>query len=202
MNKLAILFAILALAACASDDKAEKKESKRDEKPPVAKLKVEDLICPQVAVLQEAQEMFDYGGEKPDPAQLVAKARMRKIDGDCAYRKSDDDKKGDTNKDGIDIAFTLHLEAARGPRLGGSQASFPYFIAVVDPAEKILSRQVITAQFKFSGSDKVSGDDEKMHVFIPLPGSAQQVGPDYRVLVGFRLTPEQTRDQNHSGLER
>jgi len=186
MKKVGIFLVLLTLVACASDnDKSDKQKAEKETKPAEAVLNTEDLICPQVAILQEAQEMFDYGGEKPDPAQLVAKARMRDIVGDCAYRKGNSDKK----KDGIDISFVIHSVAARGPRLGGAQATFPYFIAVVDPSEDILNRQVITAQYKFSSSDKVAFDDEKMHIFIPLPTSEQQSGPDYRVLVGYEVLP-------------
>jgi hypothetical protein len=102
---------------------------------------------------------------------------MKSITGDCSY-----------HKDGIDIAFTLHMASRKGPRLGGDQVSFPYFIVIVDPAENILSRQVMTAHFKFSGLDKVSVDEEPLHVFIPLSQTAMLAGPDYRVFVGFKKT--------------
>jgi hypothetical protein len=187
MKKFGVLFVLLALVACASDD--GKSEKPKDEPPAKAGLKTDNLICPQVAILQEAQEAFDYGGEKPDPSQLVAKARMKSIDGDCAYRT--DKEKGM----GIDITFTLHEVAARGPRLGGSQISFPYFIAVVDPSENILNRQTVTAQFKFSGDSKVVEIDEPLHVFIPLSESALPAGPDYRVLIGFKMPKDQMKDK-------
>ena len=164
MKKRIVLFAMLVLAACGEDKDASEKPHDKADKPAVVKYKTEDLICPQVAILEQAQEVVDYGGEKPEPQQLVAKASMKKIEGDCAYRK--DDK--DLSKTGIDIAFTLHLVAARGPRLGGAQTSFPYFVAIIDPADKIVSRQSLTASFTFSGSDKVAESEEDMHVFIPV----------------------------------
>ena len=177
MKKFGILFLIMALAACAGADKSA--ASKDTDAVPVKaethRLKIADLICPQTAILGHAQKVSDYGGEAPDPAQLVAEARMTAVKGDCAYRK-----------DGIDIAFTLHLQAARGKRLGGGQVGLPIFIAVVDPAEKILNKQILTAQFKFSGADKITDIDEPLHVFIPLSEVALQSGPDYRVLVGFQ----------------
>lgn len=177
MKKFALLALVLTLAACAGDDKPdEAKKAENEAKTAAPKIKTDDLICPQVAILQEAEEISDYGGEEPDPSQLVAKARMVSIAGDCSYRK-----------DGIDISFSLHLTARRGPRLGGEQVSFPYFVAIVDPAENIPSRQVVTAQFKFSGLDKTAEDDEALHVFIPLPQKDQLSGPNYRVLTGFQL---------------
>jgi hypothetical protein len=177
MKKFSALVLLLALAACAGSDKPEEsKKEVAETKPAAQKIKTDNLICPQVAILQEAEEVSDYGGEEPDPAQLVAKARMKSIDGDCGYRK-----------DGIDITFTLHMAAARGPRLGGAQVSLPYFIVVVDPAENILNRQIVTASFQFTGSAAIIDSLEPLHVFIPLPETALQAGPYYRVLVGFQL---------------
>lgn len=178
MKKFGLLFGVLALVSCAGGDKPE---PSKEAPPAKAELNTDNIICPQVAVLKEAEEAFDYGGEKPAEAQLVAKAHLNKINGDCAYRKDDEKNK----KTGIDIAFTVQAAASRGPRLGGNQVSFPYFIAVVDPAENILSRQVVTAQFKFSGTDKVKEISEPLHVFIPMPESGLPAGPDYRVLIGF-----------------
>jgi len=179
-KKLGLLCILLALTACGSDntsgdksvdkDKTDKSTSSKDKIDPT-----KNLICPQVAILQAGEEIYDYGGEKPDPSQLVAKARMRSIEGDCGYVK-----------DGIDIAFTLHMRAQRGSRLGAGHVSFPYFIAIVDPAENVVSRQTVTAQFDFSGMDKVAEDNEPLHVFIPISEQAIPAGPAYRVLVGFQ----------------
>ena len=182
MKKFGALLLLLALVACGGDkgDDAKKPDAEKKEAPP--KINTADLICPQVAIVQELQERHDYGGEEAAPDQLVAKARMKSIEGDCSY-----------HPDGIDILFTLHLAAARGPRLGGNHTSFPYFVAIVDPSENIVSRQTVTAQFKFHDKDKVSEDDEAMHVFIPLPQAAQLGGPNYRVLTGFEFPKTQTK---------
>ncbi|MFA5041659.1 MAG: hypothetical protein WC464_08515 [Bdellovibrionales bacterium] len=173
MKKTGYLFVLLAVAACGGSDKPKVAETV-----PEPEIRTENLICPQVAIIKQAEEEFDYGGEKPDAAQLVAKARLKKIEGDCAYRNREE-------KSGIDIAFKLNAAAARGPRLGGDQVSFPYFIAVVDPSDAVLSRQIVTAQFKFEGDKKVAEITEPLHVFIPMKPKELLVGPSYRVLIGF-----------------
>lgn len=176
MKKYGILFAFfLTLAACASD--SDKKNTPTE--PAKPEIKTDNLICPQVAILQEAQEVMDYGGEKANPAQLVAKARLKSVEGDCAYRTKD-------NKSGIDIKFTLHEVAERGSRLGGDQVTFPYFIAIADPDDNVIDRQVMTAQITFKGDDKVTEQDEHLHVFIPLKPDVLLAGPSYRVLIGFK----------------
>ena len=100
--------------------------------------------------------------------------------GDCAYIKG-----------GIDVSFSLNFVAARGPRLGGLHASFPYFIALLDPSDKVLEKNRMTKEFGFSSSSKITQDSEDLHVFIPLPKEQMSLGPSYRVLVGFQLTKEQ-----------
>jgi hypothetical protein len=177
MKKWTALICLMAVAACAGDDKP--KDAAKDEAPKPAKIKTDNLICPQTAILKPAQQIVDYGGEKPDPAQVVAQARMQSIQGDCAYRD-----------DGIDIAFKLNINAVRGKRLG-SQVSFPYFIAIIDPAEKIVSRQTTSVSFTFKKDEKVAETIEPLHVFIPLAKSDQLAGPDYRVLTGFNLPKDQ-----------
>jgi len=176
MRKRIALCFLLALTACAGGDKAEPAE---DLPLPKSEVKTEHLICPQVAILRQSDEVFDYAGEAPDETNLVAKVHLKSVEGDCGYRKDEDDPIG------IDIAFTLKAAAARGPRLGGSQFNIPYFIAVVDPSDNVLSRQVVTAQFEFSGEAKVTERDERLHVFIPTSVADLVGGPDYRVLIGF-----------------
>lgn len=178
-SRLLALTLFAVLAACADKPPEDRAEPVEDAPPP-AKTAAVTPICPQVAILRAGQEAFDYAGEAPEPAQLVASAMMQSIEGDCGYRE-----------DGIDIKFTLHMGAKRGPRLGGDRAGFPFFIALVDPKETILSRETMTAEFKFSGSDGVTQAEQNLRVFIPLAKADQLAGPSYRVLVAFPQRAEQ-----------
>jgi hypothetical protein len=175
------LMLVLALAACASDDADKNKDAdKKDKDKKEAEKEQATPICPQVAILRELEAIQDYGNEKPDPGQLVAKAKMRSVDGTCAYRK-----------DGIDVAFDLNFVAAKGPRLGGLHIGFPYFIAVVGSDDNILNKERMTVEFGFSSSSEITERAESLHVFIPLPKDKRVSGPSYRVLMGFQLTQEQ-----------
>ncbi len=167
----------LALAACASD---EEKPEAEPEAPPKAEIKTKNLICPQVAVVKEADEAVDYANGEADPAKLIAKARLTGIEGDCGYRT------GDADESGIDISFTLKSMAMRGPKLPESnKVSFPFFVAVLDPSDNIVTRQTLSAGYRFPGDDKLREQSEQLHVFIPMPEEKLIAGPDYRVLVGF-----------------
>jgi hypothetical protein len=178
------LLPVLTLATCADDESGGKKDSdylKKPEKATVATVNTDHLICPQVAVLQEAQAIHDYGGDKSDePGQYAAAARMNKIEGDCGYTEK-----------GIDISFTLHMTAVRGKRPGTSKFAFPYFVAIVDPADNVTRRTLMIAHFHFENGEKNTVNDEPLHVFVPLAKEVVQSGPDYRVLVGFKLPENQ-----------
>lgn len=194
MKKACALLALLLLmnfAACASkeDQKAdeEKEQAEQDKKEAEAKKAADNykptLICPQVAIIRELETARDFGVEKPAAGQLVAAARMQDISGDCGYQDG-----------GIDIAFRVNFTAAKGPRLGGDRAEFPYFVAVLDPNGAILNKDQMTESFRFKDDPKPVERSEPMHVFIPLTKEQKQTGPNYRVLVGFQLTQEQLNE--------
>jgi len=180
----AIPLLLLFLAACSSDKDSEaKEEAMKEKKEAEAKAAAEykpKLICPQVAIVRSLETLRDYGAEKPAHDQLVAVSRMQGLDGNCSYED-----------EGIDVSFMIHFAAAKGPRLGGERADFPYFVAVVDPAGAILNKNQMTEEFRFKEDEKVAKHDEPLHVFIPLPKDKKDTGPDYRVLAGFQLTEEQ-----------
>jgi hypothetical protein len=162
----------------AKEEKAQAREKEKlaRENPP---------ICPQVAILREIDTLRDYGREKPAPDQLIVAAHMTNITGSCSYHYDKDKPQG------IDITFELDMDAVRGPRMGGLNASLPFFVAVVDPQGAILNKNRLSAEIKFSSDERSAADAENLHVFIPLAKAAQTTGPDYRVLAGFQLTQEQ-----------
>jgi len=189
MKKFGLLMVFLAMAACASDEDVAVPEAE-PEAPPKQEIKTQNLICPQVAVVKEAEEAADYQNGEADPAKLIAKAKMTGIDGDCGYRK------GDLDESGIDIAFTLKSVAMRGPKLDKEKAkiSFPFFVAVLDQSDQIVNRQTLTEKYRFSGDEKVKEQSEQLHIFIPMPEENLTAGPDYRVLIGFMKAKAETAE--------
>ena len=176
---IAFSLIVLLLGGCSTlfgDDDAK---AKKDE-PKEAKAKPVTPICPQVAIIRQLETLRDYGGEQPDPAQLVTTAKMTQIVGDCDYTKT-----------GVDISYTLDMVAGRGPRLGGRHIDVPFFVAVVDPANAILTKDKLSAAIDFPENSRFAPHTEKLHVFIPLSDKQRDTGPFYRVLAGFQLTDAQ-----------
>ena len=157
---LILCAATVLLAACTSD----KKEAPR--------------LCPQTAIVRELERAKDFGGDTPEEQSLVAVALMQNVRGRCDYKD-----------EGADENFDLKIVAERADRLGGDHISFPFFIAVLDPDRKILSKELMTADFTFHGKDKTTDQTESLHVFIPMDKEAN--GEYHQVLMGFQLTEDQ-----------
>ena len=172
-RSLIILSAVLLVVKACSSDK-DKKEAPR--------------LCPQTAIVRELERIKDYGGETPDEKALVAVALMQSVRGRCDYKD-----------DGVDENFDLNIVAERAERLGGDQVSFPFFIAVLDPDHKIISKELMTTDITFHGKDKKTEQTESLHVFIPVDKDAN--GEFHQVLMGFQLTEDQLNAQRKAAEE-
>lgn len=137
-------------------------------------------VCPQTAIIRELEQVKDYGNDTPDNETLVATALMKSVKGRCDY-----------NEGYVDVDFELALVAGRGPRLGSNRVSFPYFVSIIDPAQAILSKELMTAEFTFDDEKKATGSNESLHVRIPIESVPD--GRNFRVLMGFQLTEEQRK---------
>lgn len=157
----ALALAVTALAGCSSD-----------KGPP--------RLCPQVAILRNLERIEDHGRDSIDPSTLVAVAAMRNIEGSCDY----DDQ-------GVRISFDLNMVAEKGPRLGGDQISFPYFVSLVGPEDQVLSKEPLTAKFEFPSGGKQVKKTESLRIFLPL--KKDETAQGYRVLMGFQLSEDQLK---------
>lgn len=133
--------------------------------------------CPQVAIVRALETFNDYGSDVADPSNLVAVAKMDDVIGACEY-----------TDDNVEINFTLSMRALKGKRLGGNQVSMPYFISVVGDDNKVISKEIMTANFVF-GDTPVAKFQEPLHVKLPYMNKEKLTGT--RVLMGFQLTQEQ-----------
>lgn len=161
MTKRILILLCVALVAACSSDKGPKR------------------LCPQTAIVRELERVQDFGHDTPGRENLVAEGLLRGVKGSCHYR----------DEGGVDVDFAVRMAAARGPRLGGDHVSFPFFVAVADPSKDILSKEMMTAEFRFSGKDKIAEHEETLHVFIPADKDADAAW--YQVLIGFQLSEDQ-----------
>lgn len=147
------LLLLLVLSACSSTkedkDYDDAEEVRKEEQAAEAKRALDSykpkLICPQVAIIHELEGIQDFGDDPPGVGSLIAEARMQSVEGTCSYQDT-----------GIDVAFTLKAVAAKGPKFRGDLYRFPYFVAVLDPDDKILNKNEMTVRFDFKSSEKLA----------------------------------------------
>lgn len=135
-------------------------------------------LCPQTAIVRELERSSDSG----------VQARMLRVEGTCAYDKTS-----------VTVDAKLALAAAKEARLKSDRASFPYFVAILDPEQRIIAKKLLTVAFTFR--DGASAEKtEPLHLTIPLAKEAD--GENYRVLMGFQLTEAQLTATRHEEEER
>ena len=181
MNRLKstfLSFLMLISAAACSSSVLSLEENKPE-------IKLNNLICSQVAILREAQEALDYGtGKLTDTVNeaqpLLLKARMANVDGTCKYVKDGDES-------GVDINFSIASIAVREDSGESQKFTLPYFIAIVDPANEIVTRRIGEVEYKFSSKNKIAEAKVTIKAFIPIPEEKLAIGPAYKVLIGFKI---------------
>lgn len=156
--------------------------------------------CPQVTVLRDAGKITRYrpgarpgtaaparrtvtGASLPSP-DVEVRGVLGEIEGSCTY-----DDTGVTIDMGIDVVVQ------KGAALNGVGTSLGYFVAVIDPEQRVVRRETFEAAFTFPSPEAGSrtGSREELRQHIPL--AAGQDARQWQVMLGFELTPAQV-DEN------
>jgi len=94
------------------------------------------------------------------------------------------------DKKSVDVSnFQIAITADRGPADRSKAADFEYWVAIVDPQRKVLTRETFKVHFDFSELNHVGTVVADLEPRIPLPDIMK--APDYQIVVGFQLTPEE-----------
>ena len=88
----------------------------------------------------------------------------------------------------MDIAF--QVIASRGPANRDDEAAIPYFLAIADETGGIIAKETFGTILPFKGNLRRVSIKETFEPTIPYPAGPNILG-NYRVLIGFQLTPEQ-----------
>jgi hypothetical protein len=138
------------------------------------------LKCPNVGIMQDLQAVAKFG---PGPGRtdndVAYGARMLKAEVSC-----DMDKK----RGGLAVSTTLGISALR-TRTDVRKVQLTYFVAVVDRRQTILAKRDFAIDLEFPSTQQRLEISEQHEEFIPMPKDAS--GPDYGVVFGFELTPEE-----------
>lgn len=173
-----VLVSALALAGCGGNDE-EDAALAEDPPPPPPRPAPEPTGCPRVSILEDAAQLVAFRpGAGRDLTDVTLRGVVAGFDGGCEYFD-----------DHVQVAMRLSILAERGPAAGSNEADLEYFIAIADPEERILNKEVFTTNVTFPTGGSQAGTVETLDYRIPLDQLA--AGRFYRILVGFQLTPEQ-----------
>lgn len=180
-----LLAALLALPGCAGTKNAYNRMFHSDD-PAVA----EAPPCPETGLIPEAGELplFPAALPKPQPADIVATGSIGIYRGACNF-----DTPGQEDFD-LEVDF-IGKKGPAGLAMGEKlkKIELPYFLAVLSKDDEILQRQQFSTTVDFDNKDQAASKEEHL-IHIPLPSKEAAAG--YKIVLGFRLTPEQLRYVN------
>lgn len=143
--------------------------------------------CPSARVLADPSELTRFGdGAGRDPTDIAFEASFLRVTGKCRY-----------DKDGgeIEVDLVVTLEARQGAADAGNEARFGYFVALAyeDSAAGsepvILKREAVPVDVIFKPGRLGLVHTDNLELAIPRE-NAQDVR-NYRLYLGFELTPEE-----------
>lgn len=143
---------------------------------PIVRRELAVARCPQVAILGDAADITRFRpGGGADLTNVTLDGRIAAVNGRC-----------DTTRQGMSIDLAMTLDFERGPAAPGRAETVPYFIAVTDQQQNILSKQVFTARAEFPrGQNRIRLSDEGGRLVLPV--TAERPSWNYAILVGFQL---------------
>ena len=135
--------------------------------------------CPQVSILPDAGDLTRFKGAGTDVTNMVVDARMTPPVGKCAL----DDPAH------LRTVLNVNMELTRGPASRQRTIDVTYFVSVLR-GNTVLDKKAYQAPTQFPANTdhvRLSGDE----IDLVLPITPKLSGADYRVIVGFQLTPQE-----------
>jgi hypothetical protein len=137
--------------------------------------------CPPVAILGETSSLTQFRqGPGRDLTDVEYGVQILDYRGGCEFS---------SDKRTVTINLTTDIIAQRGPAMAGTAITVPYFIAVLDRSQQILTKQVFETRIDLPAGRRRAGVAEGSQPIIPF---AEGKGPkDYSIMIGLQLTDEQ-----------
>lgn len=136
--------------------------------------------CPVPGLVKPLSELSRYRGTSTDLRELVVRARVVDITGNC--------EPGDSASTVVTTVQVV-VDVARGPAMQGDAISLPVFVAVTD-AGAIYDKTLFWLPVQFPpnvDTARVTGKEVRMEI----PITPQKTAAAYGIVAGFQLTPEE-----------
>jgi len=133
------------------------------------------VTCPQVGKVGDVAKVTRFAPGGHDLTDVAFEAAVGKLGGDCQAA--------------VAVNLTVEFIAGRGPADKTRKAPFSYFVAIVDKDDKVLAREQFDTGVQFPGNQTRNAIVEELEENIPVKDPL--LGNQYRIFVGFVLTPEE-----------
>ncbi|HUK60228.1 MAG TPA: hypothetical protein VLV50_13440 [Stellaceae bacterium] len=138
----------------------------------------EGLNCPSVVNAPNADTIAIFRPGGHDAKDVAVGGKIYKVTSTC-----------EREKEGVVINAELTFYAQRAA-LETKSVTLPYFVALVDPQQRVLSEESFQVQLPFPAAEFYrESAPEKITVHLPLTDRTQASA--FSVVVGFQLTPDQ-----------
>ena len=159
---IALLGLAFLLAACSSDEDVS-------------------FACPPAVLVPNADRMVRFEGPGRDLTDVDFEVELEQPFIACSF--DDDDY-------AIEADLRLRFTAERGPADADREAKFEYFVAIATAiGQRVVAREEFGLIIPFEGNRTRVAVVEQLEPKIPLRST--ETGNEYRLFVGFKLSPEQ-----------
>lgn len=135
--------------------------------------------CPQTGILSDAADLTRFRGTGTDLTDMVVDGRITGISGKCSLQDATH----------LKTVLSVDMDLTRGPASTGRAEDVTYFVSITRGGE-ILNKGAYTLHVTFDNNAsrvRLRGDQ----IDLLLPVGDNRKGSDYRVLVGFQLSPDE-----------
>ena len=146
-----------------------------------------DTKCPSTDIAGETATVTQVRGTGGNYADLMYKASLGNLKGSC-----------DVEDDGVTVNISVTTLAEIGPAASDRNANFPYFVAVIGPDNRIITKRVLDNNLTFAAGQSRIGATDQISQQIPYKDK-REVGK-YHVYLGFQLNKDELAyNRLHSG---
>ena len=142
--------------------------------------------CPRIRFVSEAAQIVHLLPGKNDLDSVTSIVTLDDFQGGCNYQK----------ETLLYVDIDLIFIANQGPSFTNDPVTSSYFVAIITPDDQILTAQQFNTTIALVPDQPQTRSQERIVLTIPV--DEQSYGRDYRVVIGFNLTPEQLAWNNNS----
>lgn len=140
--------------------------------------------CPQVEIVDDLSSLSDFTNPKEMSADsLISRVDLNSAESTCKLAST---------SAVVDLKVVFNGKLGPKARQKSSDKpffSYPFFIAVTAPSGKIMAKEIFSASLSYGANQNTHAYFENLRQIIPISGKDN--AKNYRILVGFQLSPDQ-----------